>query len=155
MRYSAQEYCEMIILYDEYGQNAEATVTLLAERFPNSRYPNGNTILRLINRGRNTGSLIRSWQEEDHQRRARNVANEEAVLEAIEVDPTRSIRNIANMLNLSFSTTQRILKDNKMHAYHFSCAQNLMPLDYRNRVNFCTWILEQHREDFHFVENIH
>ena len=29
-----------------------------------------------------------------------------------------------------------------------------MPLDYHNRVNFCTWILERHREDPDFVENI-
>jgi hypothetical protein len=75
------------------------------------------------------------------------------MLQAIEQDPMRSIRNAAEIVNLSFTTTQRILKD-KMHVYHFSRMQNLMPLDYNNRINFCMWILERYREDPHFVENI-
>jgi len=76
MEYLAEEYCEMIMLYGECGRNAEAAARLFAERFPNFRHPNGNVILRLINRARNTGSLIRSRREDGHRRPARNIRNE-------------------------------------------------------------------------------
>ena len=40
-------------------------------------------------------------------------------------------------------SVQLILKENKMHAYHFTKVQNLLPQDYARRINFCTWLLAQ------------
>jgi primase-polymerase (primpol)-like protein len=34
-----------------------------------------------------------------------------------------------------------------MHAYHYTKVQHLLPEDYAPRVEFCTWLLEQHAEN--------
>jgi chromosome condensin MukBEF complex kleisin-like MukF subunit len=53
-----------------------------------------------------------------------------------------SIRSVASMFDISKSTTQRILKDNRQHAYH-TRVQNLLPEDLPLRVQFCEWLLQQ------------
>ncbi|RZC36252.1 hypothetical protein BDFB_014539 [Asbolus verrucosus] len=57
-------------------------------------------------------------------------------------------------MNLSRSTIQRILKDNRQHAYHYTRVQNLMPQDYPARLNFCRWLLQQVDNNENFVMNI-
>jgi hypothetical protein len=76
------------------------------------------------------------------------------VLETFNEDGTRSIRNVANTMGLTKSTVQRILRDNRMHAYHYTKVQHLLPEDYAPRVEFCTWLLEQHAENPFFLKNI-
>ena len=71
------------------------------------------------------------------ERYVRNNENEEAVLLAIDEDPSISIRAISRRFNISKSTVQGILKDNKLHAYHFTKVHNLLPQDYARRINFC------------------
>lgn len=152
MSYTSAEYCEMIIIYGECKRNSEAAAREYAIRFPERRHPNGNVFLRLINRARNTGNLVPSNKNvAGHPRTARTPANEDAVIHAIEVNPTDSVRNVARMLNISRSSTQRILKDNRYHAYHYTRVQNLLPQDYQARINFCTWILEQEQMDPNFL----
>jgi hypothetical protein len=41
------------------------------------------------------------------------------------------------MSDISKSTTQRILKDNRQHTYHYTRIQNLLPEDLPFRVQFC------------------
>lgn len=157
MEFSSEEYCEMMIIYGECDRNANAAARMYQERFPARRHPSANVILRLINRARNTGNLNVRRQENARgaQRRARMMENEEAVLGAIEENPTMSIRTVSRMFNLSRMTTHRILKnDNNMHAYHFSRVQNLIPPDNARRVNFCRWLLERHDANPRFIENI-
>jgi IS30 family transposase len=86
-----------------------------------------------------------------HQRRnvidrhfyVRNVHNEEAVLHAIEEDSSTSIRQISRTLKMTKSTVHRILKENQLHAYHYTKMQHLMPQDYAQKRNFCEWMLQQ------------
>jgi hypothetical protein len=59
--------------------------------------------------------------------------------EALDMWPTQC--------SLTKSTVQRILRDNRMHAYHYTKVQHLLPEDYAPRVEFCTWLLEQHAEN--------
>jgi hypothetical protein len=48
------------------------------------------------------------------------------------------------MFDISKNSTQRILKDNRQHAYHYTRVQNLLPEDLPLRVQFCEWLLQQH-----------
>jgi hypothetical protein len=85
--------------------------------------------LRLANHARNMGNLIPQTKGVDGVPRvARTPQNEEAVLQAFEEDDTLSIRSAASMFNISKSTTQRIPKDNRQHAYQLSlyaCTKSL------------------------------
>jgi len=54
----------------------------------------------------------------------------ETVLRAVEQEPETSIRVIARE---SYSTVQRILQEEKMHAYHYTRVQNLQEEDYPRR----------------------
>ncbi|KAJ3638646.1 hypothetical protein MTP99_001993 [Tenebrio molitor] len=56
--FSSEEYTEMPITYGESGRNANAAERLYRERFPNRLHPSSNVILRLINRVRNSGSVV-------------------------------------------------------------------------------------------------
>jgi len=56
----------------------------------------------------------------------RNVHNEEAVLHAIEEDSSISIRQISRTLRMKKSTIHRILKENQLHAYHYTKVQHLI-----------------------------
>jgi hypothetical protein len=58
------------------------------------------------------------------------------------------------MLDISKSTTQRILKDNRQDAYHYARVQNLLLEDLPLRVQFCEWLLQQHEANPDFVKSI-
>jgi hypothetical protein len=62
-------------------------------------------------------------------RTARVRAMEEAVLEAVEQDP-RSVRVISQMCGPSKSTTDRIIKGDRLHPYHYIRVQHLREEDY-------------------------
>lgn len=145
MDYTPNEYCDMIIIYGECGESAQNAAQEYAIRFPQRRAPNAQVILRLINRIRQTGSVLppRRAIGAGREQNVHTPQNEETILLMIEEDPSISIREISRRLNISKTTVQRILKENKMHAYHFTKVQNLLPEDYARRTNFCTWLLAQ------------
>jgi hypothetical protein len=102
----------MLIVYGACGESACAAVEAYAARFP------ANVFLRLVNRARYTGNLVPQTKGVGGvTREARTPQNDEAVLQAFEEDGTLSIRSVASMFDISKSTTQRILKDNRQHAY--------------------------------------
>jgi hypothetical protein len=154
--YSAAEYAEMLILYGECGRSAREAARQYAIRFPQRLpHPNYNVFLRLVSRARDTGSLMPTREEiGGPPREARTPETEDAVLQGFDDNGQISIRTVANMVNTSKSTVQRILRDNRRHAYHYTRVQNLIPEDHEARVNFCTWLLQQHDADPNFVNNI-
>src|SRR5580765_4723353 len=117
MDYTPIEYCDMVIIYGECGENVTVAAQEYAIRFPERRAPNRNVILRLINRIRQTGSVLRIRRSigAGRERYARTNENEEEVLLMCKEDPSTS--KISRRLNISKSSVQLILKDNKMHAY--------------------------------------
>lgn len=153
MEYSSLEYWEMLVLYGECGRDAAATAREYAIRFPHRRHPDSHVILRLNNRTRDTG-VLNPVRRGLVPYAARVPAAEERVLDALDADTTRSIRTIAQMCNMSYTTTQRILKNNHLHPYHHTKVQDLFPADYPRRFLFCQWLLERHAEDPDFVHRI-
>jgi hypothetical protein len=147
--FTAAEYYDMLIVYGACGESAYAAVEAYAARFP------ANVFLRLVNRARNTGNLVPQTKGVGGvTREARTPSKEEAVLQTFEEDGTLSIRRVASMFDISKSTTQRILKDNRQHAYHYTRVQNLLPEDLPLRVQFCEWLLQQHEANPNFVKTI-
>jgi hypothetical protein len=102
----------MLIIYGESGRNANAAERLYQERFPNRLHPSSNVILRLINRVRNSGSVVPNRKGVGGvDRTVRTPNTEDEVLETFNEDGTRSIRNVANTMGLTKSTVQRILPE--------------------------------------------
>jgi len=67
---------------------------------------------------------------------------------AVKQEPETSIRVIAREHNLSYSTVQINLQEEKMHAY--TCVQNLQEKDYPRRRKFCENFLRKVDEDPEF-----
>ena len=123
---TANEYCDMLIIYGECDQNSVVAAREYAVRFPERRHPNAHVFLRLINRVRETGSVLPI--RKDLVGRGRHVRineNEEAILLAVNEDPSTIIRELSRRFEVSKSSIQRILIENKMHPYHFTRVQNL------------------------------
>lgn len=144
MDYTKEEYCDMLLIYGASNQNAHEAARRYVERYPNRRSPNPNVFLRLINRVRTSGSVVPIRKDiVGRNFYVRDEENEAEVLHAIEEDPTTSIREISRTTEMSRTTVQRILKENRLRAYHYTKVQHLMPQDYAQRINFCRWILQQ------------
>lgn len=72
---------------------------------------------------RETGSVLPKKRDTGCNRHARNLKNVETIISAIE-EPKTSIRVIAREHGLSYSTVQKTLADEKLHAYHYTRVQN-------------------------------
>nr|CAH7752441.1 unnamed protein product [Callosobruchus chinensis] len=85
----------------------------------------------------------------NHERGGGRPANpeEDEVLEAVEEDPSTSLRAIEITTGVPKGTAHRILKRHELHPYHVQRVQTLLPADYQRRVNFSRTILERYRDD--------
>ncbi|CAL1671666.1 unnamed protein product [Lasius platythorax] len=98
--YTSQEYFDMLITYAEAGQSAYRAAIMYQEKFPGRRIPAHNVFVcfvRLASRAFTTDSLIPSCREmgAGRNRTAITPENVEAVLHAIDQDPTTSIRALS------------------------------------------------------------
>lgn len=156
MPYTSADYTEMIILYGECNRNAVATARVYRERFLNrDRYPDKNTILRAVQRCRETGNLMPNNVERvGRPRVVRNVVNEERVLAAVRADPGTSTRRLERRIHISRSTINRITRTEKIHPYRKRKVQKLEAGDYQLRVDFCQFILHSNDADPDFLSGI-
>lgn len=139
MEYTAGEYTDMLIVYGVAGENANVAARLYAERFPNRRHPNRNTILRCIRRAQETGCMLLNRQFAGAQLRVR-VEDEERILRAFEENPGNSVRHVARALGLSRYVVHNTLRRNGLHPYHYQRVQQLLPGDEEQRIYFCEGI---------------
>lgn len=101
--YTPREYTEMVILYGEFNFNANDAAAKFRRRHPGRR-PNHNTILRAVQRGRENGDVVPNGRNRQGVvRRARNVRNEERILNYIRQNPRHSIRDMVRALSSDHS----------------------------------------------------
>ena len=60
----------------------------------------------------------------------RMLENEESVLDALQNNPSTSMRAIASHVGISYSFVWQILHTNGMHPYHIQCVQLLNKDDF-------------------------
>ena len=78
-----------------------------------------------------------------------------AVSASVHDNPSTSIHHRYQQLDLSYSTTQRILtKDLHFHAYKIQLTQELKPADHRQRRDIADWVLDNHQVDGDFAKKI-
>lgn len=145
--YTSQEYFDMLMALGEcHGQQYPAA-RRYAELYPNRRHPSGNVILAAAQRLYDTGSVLPNKHDTGRDRDVRNVRNTERVVRAFEDNPETSIRVVAREHDLSYATVQKILKEEKLHAFHYTRVQHLRPADYPARQTFCENFLRNVDQD--------
>jgi hypothetical protein len=153
--YSAADYVEMLIIFGECGRNAREAARIFSGRFPDRPSPDYKTILRVRARSQETGKVLPNRNEiGGGARTARTLANEEAILNIVEEDGTRSIREIAQEVDISSRSVHRVLNENRLHPFHYTRVQHLEPEDYPARRNVCVWLLNKAAEDENFISRI-
>jgi hypothetical protein len=111
--------------------------------------------LRVLARAQETGKVLPNRNEiGGGARTARTLANEEAILNIVEEDGSRSIRQIAQEVDISSRSVHRVLNENRLHPFHYTRVQHLEPEDYPARRNCCVWLLNKAAEDENFISRI-
>jgi hypothetical protein len=106
--YSAADYVEMLIIFGECGRNTREAARIFSDRFPDPPFPDHKTILRVLARAQETRKLLPNRNETaGGARTARTLANEEAILNIVEEDGIRSIRKIAQEVDISSRSVLR------------------------------------------------
>lgn len=145
---------EIIFAYGECHKDLNETVRVLVERHPNEDLSKFK-VKRIINLFEDTGSV----RELKRVREKPVTGNQEivgAVVEAFEQNPTRSVRNISQVLDVqvSRSSIHRILKSKKFHPFKISLHQELSEDDMINRLNFCYFMLQTIEDDPDFIRRM-
>ncbi|EZA46652.1 hypothetical protein X777_03909 [Ooceraea biroi] len=121
MRYTTEEYTNMIVAYGLAGENARLVARIYAERFPGrAYYPTLCTIFRTVQQLRETGCLVHNTRGIPVRRRVRD---EERVLDAFHENPGTSVRRTALEFDLSWYEVHSILRQNELHPYHYQRVQ--------------------------------
>ncbi|GBP16079.1 hypothetical protein EVAR_94417_1 [Eumeta japonica] len=120
--YTTREYANMHFIYGECRCNASAAARLYRERYPNAaRYPD-HRVFTNVHR-----LLFSEGHLPNHEHGEGRPANPMEVLEAVEEDPSTSVRAIEITIGVPKSTAHRILKSHELHPYHVQRVQTLLP----------------------------
>ncbi|EZA52390.1 hypothetical protein X777_08882, partial [Ooceraea biroi] len=76
-----------------------------------------------------------------HRRRS------ERILNLFDNTPTQSVRRASAQLQISRNTIWRTLRADDRFAYHYTPVQELLPIDYQKRVEFCNWYVNAVERD--------
>lgn len=151
--FTNEEYTDMVLLYGYCDGNAAAARAEYERRFPGRNCPNSRTITNSVRRLRETGSFTRPRRIE-RTTGTRSGDLRQRIVAIAANDPSISVRAIALRLHTSPNLVWRTLRSERLHPYHFRPVQELLVIDSQRRLQFCNWILQHHREDENFINNI-
>ena len=153
--YTNEEYYDMLMALGECHGQYHVAARRYAELYPNrARHPSAPVILRAAQRLHETGSVLPDKHDTGRNRNARNLRNTERIVRAFEDNAETSIRVVAREHNFSYSTVQRTLKEEKLHAFHYTRVQHLRAEDYQARRTFCENFLRQVDRDPRFSSRV-
>ena len=113
---------------------------LFRDRFPDIRAPHKNTVRKLVNRFRETGSVL-----DRKLQRTRHVLTEEKLDEigqTLERSPRKSLSRLSQKTGVSQFSAWKASKLLKLKPYKITVVQELQPRDTVSRVTFCNWVTE-------------
>lgn len=151
-RYTNEEILNLFYIHGECDRVVARTCRLF-----NERYPELPPMSEKIFRRYQSNFLLHGRVEAPNTTKKRVVDdenNEVDVLTYFDVLPTSSIRKAELEVNLSKSSTQRILRKHKMHDYKFVKVQANDQEDWIRRLNFCETILNHCEGDQNFLKKI-
>ncbi|KAJ8915386.1 hypothetical protein NQ315_008273 [Exocentrus adspersus] len=153
MDFTFGEYADMHLMYGLASCNALEARRLYKERFPDRRLPERKTFERVDQRLRETGTVAKAKRNCGNQIN-RGEVPEEDILNAIEVDPSISVRKLAAQFNFPKTTVFRIFKEQQLYPYHLQKVHALLPDDFLRRMEFANWVLHRHRNNENFIGSV-
>lgn len=154
MEFTTQELTDIVLMYGECHYNVEATRRLYVHNFPQRQHPSRTKILQLVQRLRDTGSMLPTFEGRGRERPPHILEAEEAMLAAVDEDPTTSTRSLARDVGVSQPTVDRILRAHLLYPYHIQRVQHLTINDFPARRAFCQWFRQKSAVEPGFVGKV-
>jgi len=151
-KFSTEEMVDMIFILGECMKNVALAVRVYHERYPDRRTPHGTCFQKLLNRFTETGSV--AYAKHRYPKPIANEMMEFNVVGSVIENPHVSQRELSRDLQVSKSTVQRILKQEKFHPYRIVLTQELHGDDFEQRVNFCEFMLQELRNNPNVTRSI-
>ncbi|KAL6418950.1 hypothetical protein ACFW04_014161 [Cataglyphis niger] len=154
--YTNEEYYDMLMALGECHGQYHVAARRYAESYPNRiKHLSVGGILRAAQRLYETGSILSNKHDTGRYRDVRNLENTEHIINVFEHnEPEMSIRLVAREHNLSSATIQRILKEENLHAFHYTRVQHLRREDYHARRMFCEDFLRKVDRNPRFLSRV-
>lgn len=149
--FTRDEYVDIVYCYAFCGSNESEARREYEARYPERRIPDRRVFGTTYRRLRATGGVDPRANFEGSVPAAG--AGAEAV-RLVETYPTLSTRRVAGIVGLSQSSVWKTLKRERMHPYHYSPVQELIPPDCPKRMDFCNWLIGSCGNDPSFLEKI-
>ena len=154
MEYTYEELTDMLLVYGFCQGNGRGSVRVYRDRFPNRRIPNRTIFANIERRLRETGTLKARIHNSGRPRTARNVEQEEAILEMIDEEPEISTRAIERTIAVPKTTVNRVIREQLLHPFHSQRVQDLLPIDPDTRLRFCQTFSNRLTADRMFYKRI-
>lgn len=150
--FSNQEMRDMICVYAQERFSGQAASRKYREMYPNRRQPNRKIFQNIYNRLGETGSFRTKY----HTGRPKIITpqQEDEILVRVAQNSEISTRRLSTATGISQPSVIRILHKENLYPYHFTPVQNLLPRDYRTRVEFCQWLKGKLNNNPTFLNNI-
>lgn len=148
------ELAQMHFIYGLADGNAAEARRIYQERFPNREIPSERTFTRLHARLCETGTLTAHAERVGRPRVIMTQQLEEAILQAVEDDPSTSTRRLSLQFNISHQSVWRVLHVNLLYPYHIQRVQALLPRDFPARLEFCRWFLRKNAQNPNFTSKV-
>lgn len=150
--FSNSELADMHFVYGLARGNGSEAKRLYREMYPNRRQPaSGRFFQNLHLRLGVHGSFSTPRGGQGH---ATHLDIDTEVLEMVEENPNTSTRAVASALGTSKSSVWRVLKEQCLYPYHLQPVQVLYDGDHALRLDYCQWVMRQHRRERLFHQKI-
>lgn len=110
--YTNEQYCEIVIIYGECQRNAREAARQYAQRFPTSPLPAHSTILNIVRRLRETGS-VNPRSRSGRPRGGRFEVTPEAILGYALANPQLSTLEISTLQIMMFENKTQIMSESE------------------------------------------
>lgn len=148
----------VFIIKSFYGGNSYRRVRdLFSIKFINRHIPSVSTISKLVQKFERTANVSTKSipvPANENINRPEHDLLEERILAMINLDPSSSIRRIANELDCTSTFVYKVLKKHGYYSYKIQRHQELFPFDEENRIVFCEEMQNRANTDRTFLSRI-
>lgn len=151
--FTNEEMRDMVCVYAQENFNGYGARRRYLELYPQRRPPGPKLFQNLYARLGETGSF-RPKRDNLGRPKLITVDQEDEILVRVAENPEISVRRMAAAMGTSKTTVHKIFRDQKMHPFHFSPVQNLLPTDLPARLQFARFCHAQNNANPMFPNKI-
>lgn len=152
--YTHRELADMHLVYGMANCNGREALRMYRQKYPSRKMPSRSFFATIHRRLCETGSLDVHKPDSGRQRISRTVDAEERVVQALQRNPSTSIRVVSRETHIPQTIVWRIVHDEGLYPYHLQRVQALQPGDYSSRMDFARWYVQEKAADRHFAASV-